>query len=283
MVIGFDIAFDEGNESYKTSLKLLELDEEVVAALGQDLEAQFVSNSTALEAVLCTPTETFSLTKVESSNCALLVTGTGTVRSMFRFHWEAQRIRPRLKLKLSLPTYIEHARFGVRGPDVKHILASTQASPAEIELAIQSSTVIVDELGGHFYVQDSTLHQCLDQVLMIISLQGWSPCHIPLKACAEKAAKNGLDIGLVKYCLKRFSLSTSASGNISLDVRRIARVLTKSLFVTTEIYACVNDLVNDLRDCLPTQIEPVISWLDGIITISSEGSVSLSGRSGLAL
>ena len=48
MVIEFDIAFDEGNESYKTSLKLLELDEEVVAALGQDLEAQFVSNSASL-------------------------------------------------------------------------------------------------------------------------------------------------------------------------------------------------------------------------------------------
>ena len=207
---------------------------------------------TALEAVLCTPTETFSLTKVESSNCALLVTGTGTVRSMFRFHWEAQRIiRPRLNLKMSLPTYAEHARFRVRGPDMKHILACTQASPAEIELAIQSSTVIVDELGGHFYVQDSSLHQCLDQVLMIISLQGWSPCQIPLKACAEKAAKNGLDIGLAKYCLKRFSLSTSAIGNISLDVRRVARVLTKYLFVTRETYACLNDLINDLRDCLP--------------------------------
>ena len=45
MAIRFDIAFDEENESYKTSLELLELDEEVAAALGQELEATFVSNS----------------------------------------------------------------------------------------------------------------------------------------------------------------------------------------------------------------------------------------------
>jgi len=38
--------------------------------------------------------------------------------------------------------------------------------------------------------------------------------------------------------------------------------------------------LNDLHDCLPAQIEPAMSWLDGIITVSVNGEVALATDKG---
>ena len=70
-------------------------------------------------------------------------------------------------------------------------------------------------------------------------------------ADAEDAAKHGSDIILTTHCLKHFALFLSPSGKVNLDVRRVARTLTRSLFVTKEIYESTRHLLNDLHDCLP--------------------------------
>ena len=71
------------------------------------------------------------------------------------------------------------------------------------------------------------------------------------KQAAEDAAKHGSDIILTTHCLKHFALFLSPSGKVNLDVRRVARTLTRSLFVTKEIYESTRHLLNDLHDCLP--------------------------------
>lgn len=222
------------------------------------------------------------VTKVESSNSTLLMTGcleegkSLIIQSTSSFHWELRLTNPLLDFRRSLPSYGEHELSAARcAPNLKQLEASTQASPAEIARALQSSTVIIDQDGGHFYLQEAKLHQCLDQVLMTISLQGWPPSAIPLKACAEIAAKHSSDVTIAAYCLKRFSHSISSSGRVNLDVRRITCELAKSLFATKKAYASTSALMVDLCDCLPAQIEPTISWLDGIISISHNGVVSL--------
>ena len=110
---------------------------------------------------------------------------------------------------------------------------------------------------------------------MVISIQGWSLSAIPLKACAENAAKHGTDSAVATSCLKHFSLSPSSDGQLSLDVHRVARVLTKALFAVKSIYSSRAELMNDLRDCLPSRVEPRLSWLDGLVDVSKEGTVSL--------
>ena len=75
-----------------------------------------------------------------------------------------------------------------------------------LEQTLQTSTILLNETGGLFYLKETTLHQCLDQILMVISLKGWPPSAIPLKACAEDAAKHGSDIILTTHCLKHFAL-----------------------------------------------------------------------------
>jgi len=212
----------------------------------------------ASDTVLCTPTETFKVTKVESSNSTLLAAGclvggtSGIIRSAVKFHWEICRTTPRIDFRLSLPVYSdENMSVGVVAPSLTQVQSHSQASRAELERTLQRSTILVNETGGHFYLKETTLHQCLDQILMVISLKGWPPSAIPLKACAEDAAKHGSDIILTTYCLKHFALFLSPSGKVNLDVRRVARTLTRSLFVTKEIYESTRDLMNDLHDCLP--------------------------------
>lgn len=265
-------------------LKLLELEKAVLAELEHEHEVVFVSNSGASDVVLCTRTETFKVTKVESSNSTLLADGNlcggepGVIRSVVGFHWEASRMNPRLDLRSSLPIYSindSSVYEQAPAPDLVQLQASMQASPTEIEEALKSSTVLVNEFGGHTLLHETNLYQCLDQVLVTISLRGWSPSSIPLRACAEDAAKRGSDYTLATYCLKYFSLSQSSSGKISLDVRRVARALAKSLFVAKSAYASTAELIADLRDCLPAQIEPAISWLDGVVSVSKTGEVSL--------
>lgn len=211
--------------------------------------------------VLCTQTETFKVTAVESSNSTLLATGSlvgsGVIRSIVSFHWEARRIDPRLDFRSSLPTYsVNDPSTHEAAPDLKQLQASMQASITEIEAALQSSTVLINEFGGHFYLHEAKLHQCLDQILMTLSLRGWSPSAIPLRACAEDAAKHGSDYLVATYCLKHFSLSQSSSGKINLDVHRVARLLTKSLFVVKSAYSSTAELIRDLRDCLPVRNSP---------------------------
>ncbi len=209
------------------------------------------------DTVLCTPTETFKVTKVESSNSTLLASGcliggtSGIIRSSVRFHWEICRTTPRVDFRLSLPVYSdENTSVGV-APSLTQVQSYSQASCAELEQTLQTSTILLNETGGLFYLKETTLHQCLDQILMVISLKGWPPSAIPLKACAEDAAKHGSDIILTTHCLKHFALFLSPSGKVNLDVRRVARTLTRSLFVTKEIYESTRHLLNDLHDCLP--------------------------------
>mmetsp|Transcript_7233 Transcript_7233/g.22756 ORF Transcript_7233/g.22756 Transcript_7233/m.22756 type:complete len:282 (-) Transcript_7233:1872-2717(-) len=271
------------NFSKTSDCRLLELEQEIVSSLEQEQEVLFISNSATSNVVLCTQTETFKVTKVESSNAALLATGSlvggepGVVKSSVSFHWEARRINPRLDFGSSLPTYsVTDPSAASRAPNLKQLQASMQASITEIEAALQSSTVLINEFGGHFYLHEAKLHQCLDQILMTLSLRGWSPSAIPLRACAEEAAKHGSDYLVATYTLKHFSLPQSSSENINLDVRRVARALTKSLFSTKSAYSSTAELISDLRDCLPAQIEPAVSWLDGMISVSEAGVVSLT-------
>mmetsp|Transcript_30233 Transcript_30233/g.90590 ORF Transcript_30233/g.90590 Transcript_30233/m.90590 type:complete len:282 (-) Transcript_30233:310-1155(-) len=256
--------------------RLLKLEPEITSSLEQELEVLFISNSdnkrsknyrtssmkwavgATSTVVLCTQTETFKVTAVESSNSTLLATGSlvgsGVIRSIVSFHWEARRIDPRLDFRSSLPTYsVNDPSTHEAAPDLKQLQASMQASITEIKVALQSSTVLINEFGSHFYLHEASLHQCLDELLMTLSLRGWSPSAIPLQACAEDAAKHGSDCMVATYCLKHFSLSQSSSGEINLDVRRVARALTKSLFTTKSTYSSTLELIRDLRDCLPVR------------------------------
>lgn len=222
--------------------------------------------------------ETFQVTKVESSNTTLLAIG-GLFRaapmmadSDLNFHWDTQRINGRVDIARSLPSYDTKTP---NAPGLLQLQASTQASLAEIESAIETGTILVDNKGGQFYVDEAKLYQCLDQVLTTISLNGWSVSAIPLKACVEDAATHGVNTNIAKHCLEHFALSPPSNGRIALDIRHIACALTKFIFITKGAPRSVHDLIADLRDSLPAQTEPVISWLDGIVSVSSDGSVSL--------
>ena len=62
------------------------------------------------DVVLCTPRETYKVTKVESSNTTLLAAAGGRcekaiVGSAVDFHWEAARVAPRVDFASSLPAY----------------------------------------------------------------------------------------------------------------------------------------------------------------------------------
>lgn len=272
------LTFSNLDERFAKKYKLLESEQCIVSALQQELEVQFVSNSIARDVVLCTQTETFKVTKIESSNSTLLASGSLTedeavIKSIVGFHWEAQHTNPRLNFKLSLPAYSQLSSD--LAPNLIQLQASTQASAAEIETGLQSSTVLIRDTGGIFHLHERSLYRCLDQVLMVISLQGWSLSAIPLQACAENAAKHGTDSVVAKSCLEHFSLSLSSDGQISLDVHRVARALTKALFAAKSIYSSRAELMNDLSDCLPSRVEPSLSWLDGMIDVSKEGTVSL--------
>jgi len=258
--------------------KLLAADESIVSCLRSEGEVIFVSNSHTTDVVLCTPMETFQVTKVESSNTTLLAIG-GLFRaapmmadSDLNFHWDTQRINGRVDIARSLPSYDTKT---LNAPGFLQLQASTQASLAEIESAIETGTILVDNEGGQFYVDEAKLYQCLDQVLTTISLNGWSVSAIPLKACVEDAATHGLNTSIAKHCLEHFALSPPSNGRISLDIRHIACALAKFIFITKGAPRSVHDLIADLRDSLPAQTEPIISWLDGIVSVSSDGSVSL--------
>ena len=134
-------------------------------------------------------------------------------------------------------------------PSLTQVQSYSQASCAELEQTLQTSTILLNETGGHFYLKETTLHQCLDQILMVISLKGWPPSAIPLKACAEDAAKHGSDIILTTHCLKHFALFVSKwKRTWMFDVSSYTH---ESLFVTKEIYESTRHLLNDLHDCLP--------------------------------
>ena len=102
--------------------------------------------------VLCTPSSTFKVTKVESSNTSVLCVGRAAegeavVASGFAdFVWEAKRAAPRLDLAALLPAY--GAGVGALGgeegeaedeaaaPTRASLGASTQASAAELDAAL---------------------------------------------------------------------------------------------------------------------------------------------------
>eukprot|EP00629_Pelagomonadales_sp_RCC1024_P003304 CAMPEP_0119260766 /NCGR_PEP_ID=MMETSP1329-20130426/1022_1 /TAXON_ID=114041 /ORGANISM="Genus nov. species nov., Strain RCC1024" /LENGTH=279 /DNA_ID=CAMNT_0007260209 /DNA_START=7 /DNA_END=846 /DNA_ORIENTATION=- len=269
---------------YQKRLKLLQLDETIASSLEKEFSVQFVSNSSAPDTVLCTPADTFLVTKIESSNSSLLMAGGSLelmpriIHSIVRFHWEARRMNPRLNFSSSLPLYDKcmHARMGT-APDITQIRASTQASDAEIENGLRSSAVLSSNFGNHYYLKKSDFHECLDQVLMVISLQGWSSSAVPLQACVEEVAKYGIDIIIATHCLRHFALSVSQSGKVDLDIRHVARALTESLFATKMMYACSQDLIDDLSSSLPAAVKPSILWLDGLIRVSEDnGAITLA-------
>ena len=215
--------------------------------------------------VLCTPSSTFKVTKVESSNTSVLCVGRAAegeavVASGFSdFVWEAKRAAPRLDLAALLPAYGAgagglgdgEAEDEAAAPTRASLGASTQASAAELDAALEAGTVLVDEAGRHFFLDESKLRKCLDQVLTTVSLQGWPPSAVPLKACAEDAATHGSDAVVATHCLRHFSSPAATPGHVALDVRKIAKTVAVGLFAAKANYASTNDFLSDLRDCLP--------------------------------
>ena len=261
----FSPTFDGDNGNPKKRLKLLEADEALVAALEAGERVRFVGNSSTPDVVLCTARETFKVTKVESSNTTILCAGGAgggapvVARGLADFHWEARKTAPRLDLAALLPAY--GAGAGALGggeaedeaaaPTRASLGASTQASAAELDAALEAGTVLVDEAGRHFFLDESKLRKCLDQVLTTVSLQGWPPSAVPLKACAEDAATHGSDAVVATHCLRHFSSPAATPGHVALDVRKIAKAVAVGLFAAKANYASTNDFLSDLRDCLP--------------------------------
>lgn len=274
----FESFVDRNTGAARKRPKLLATDESLISCLQARGEVMFVSNSSTTDVVLCTPVHTFQVTKVESSNSTLLVTGglfevTPIIADYgISFHWDTQHTNGRIDIARDLPNYDDTKAQDA--PRLLQLQASTQASLAEIEKAIKTGMVVVDDKGGQFYIDETKFYQCLDQVLTTISLNGWSVSAIPVKACVEDAATHGLDTFIARHCLEHFALSPPSNGKIILDIRRVACALTKFIFITKGT-SSVHDLIADLRDSLPAQTEPIVSWLDDIVSISPDGSVAL--------
>lgn len=273
----FETFVDRNTKAPRKRPKLLATEESIVSCLRSEGEVIFVSNSSTKDVVLCTPVKSFQVTKVESSNTTLLVAGglfevTPIIADCgTSFHWDTQHTNGRVDIARNLPSYDTKAQGA---PRLLQLQASTQASLAEIEKAIKTGMVVANDKGGQFYIDETKFYQCLDQVLTTISLNGWSLCAIPLKACVEDAATHGLDTFIARHCLEHFAFSPSSNGKIALDIRRVACALTKFIFMTKGA-SSVHDLIAELRNSLPAQTEPIISWLDGIVSVSPDGSVTL--------
>ena len=277
----FSPTFDGDNGNPKKRLKLLEADEALVAALEAGEKVRFVGNSSTPDVVLCTARETFKVTKVESSNTTILCAGGAgagapvVARGLADFHWEARKTAPRLDLAALLPAYGGDGAEDA-APTRADLESTAQASAAELDGALASGAVLVDGSGRHFHLDEARLHKCLDEVLTAVSLQGWPAADVPAKACAADAATHGADGAVAAHCLRHFSTPAATPGHVALDVRKIARSVAASLFVATPSYAAAADLLSDLKDCLPADAQPDLSWLDGVVAVADDGAVTLA-------
>jgi len=94
--------------------------------------------------------------------------------------------------------------------------------------------------------------------------------------CAIMHLVHGADGAVAAHCLRHFSTPAATPGHVALDVRKIARSVAASLFVATPSYAAAADLLSDLKDCLPADAQPDLSWLDGVVAVADDGAVTLA-------
>ena len=277
--LAFSETFDADTGPAAKRVKLLEAEPSLLAALEAGDAVRFVASDGAKDVVLTTATETFKVTKVESSNTTLLAAG-GVVaganvvaRAAVSFHWEARKCAPRFVAADTLPPY----GGGGDAPTRADLDAGAQASPAELDAALSAGDVVV--VGGrHFFLERARLLRTLDQVLTSVSIRGWPSAAVPVAACAEDAATHGADAAVAAHCLRHFA---DAGGDadapvVSLDVRRVARAAGAALFATRDAYESADALLADLRDCLPAGAEPTVAWLDGVVSVGDDGSVTLA-------
>lgn len=281
MSLSFSDTFDADTEpKARKRLKLLEAEPSLVASLEAGDEVRFVHNDDAKDVVLCTPTETFKVTKVESSNTTLLVAGgveagaSVVARSSVTFHWEARKCAPRVDVGAGLPEY--GGGDSADAPTLADLRSRTQASAAELDAALKDGKVL-EVSGRYFSLQPKTLHRTLDNVLTSVSIRGWPASAVPVKACAADAATHGADAVVAAHCLRHFAVDGgAAAATVALDARAVAVAVAPALFVAKATYEDVDAFLADLKDCLPSGAEPALSWLDGVVAVSGDGAVSLA-------
>ena len=280
MSLSFSDTFDADTGPSRKRLKLLEAEPSLVASLEAGDEVRFVHNDAARDVVLCTPTETFRVTKVESSNTTLLVAGgveagaSVVAKSSVSFHWEARKCAPRVDVGAGLPEY--GGDGCAEAPTLADLRSRTQASAAELNAALKDAAVLEVD-GRYFSLQPKTLHRTLDNVLTSVSIRGWPASAVPVDACAADAATHGANAVVAAHCLRHFAVDGGgAAATVALDARAVAVAVAPALFVAKATYEDVDAFLADLKDCLPSGAEPALSWLDGVVAVSGGGAVSLA-------
>ncbi|CAL5221649.1 g3876 [Coccomyxa viridis] len=272
--------------------RLLEIDEKLLQEVIYN--GVTIKGSADQEAVLCTGKATYALKHVETTNTLYMVpssdsscqtdTGKVCVKATAAAHLEMSQMAPQLK---DLDAVLQDTEL--RGEDegtstsgrdsrppmtFDELLSTTQASAAELEVALQERGALEYD-GCWRLMSGALLGDTLEVLLLTAAQHGWGSC-IPLAEAGQAMSTDGFDPRLTVHCARLHAQpDRTADDAVTLDTRKVCLHFARKLLTERKQWP-LDDFKEAWQSSIPEGMTVDRAMLKGEALIEGSGGAEES-------